>query len=180
MPSTAVLQYSSGSSHTSSNDVISSIDDLTANLGNFDSATIAPLTGTTYGVSVSSSSGVPTGLTVARQVTNQSLMNYSVTGTITVASGVVNGSTLTVYDNTNGVVGTSTFTNVTYDNTCCYPVSGSITTAFAAGTTVTTPKTMVGTSYLGKSETLTFSSCGKATLQDPYGYTSTVSFAHCY
>ena len=161
------------------------IDDATADLGNFDHFAIANTIGSGYGVSMNYSSGSPNGVaTINRRMTTVSL-NYSVTGTaaLTTASGTttVGTTSMKVYNNRFGVVGTSAFTGVTYDNTCCYPVSGSIQTTFAAGTSVTTPFTQAGLEYIGKSETLTFSStCGLATLLDPYGYTSNVTLTHCY
>lgn len=190
LPSAATFQYVSGSSpssgvHTSTAGTQFFLDDATTNLGNFDSFVIAPTIGSGYGVSMNYTAGAPDGVaTIHRRMTTVSL-NYSVTGTaaLSTASGTttVGVTSMKVYNNRFGVVGTSAFTGVTYDSTCCYPVSGSIQTSFTAGTTVTTPFTQVGLDYVGKSETLTFSStCGSATLLDPYGYTSNVTLTHCY
>jgi|SRR6185312_8431010 len=190
LPNTASFQYVTGSTpsfgtHYSSYGTATTIDDVTANLHNFDSVVIAPTIGAGYGVSMNYAAGVPSGVaTINRHLTTNSV-NYSVTGTASLSSAggttTVGATSLKVYNNLFGVVGTAAFTGVTYNNTCCYPVSGSVTTTFAAGTTQTIPFNAAGAAYLLKPETLTFSAtCGSATLLDPYGYTSQVVLTHCY
>jgi len=88
----------------------------------------------------------------------------------------VNGS-LRVYHNLLKVIGTSSFTNVVYNNTCCTPVSGTITTSFTRG--VNAP-TVAGLALVGKSESLQFTACGSGSYTNSAGITSTVSINHCY
>jgi hypothetical protein len=57
---------------------------------------------------------------------------------------------------------------LTHDATCCFPLSGSITSAFSGG------------KLDGKSETITFSAtCGSATLTDSKGTQSPLTLSHC-
>lgn len=184
MPSSAIQQYGWGSSQTSSNEVTTGIDDLSTNLLNFDSQTIAPLTGSAYGVNVTYSGNTPTAMTISRRVATRSASDFSVNsqggGSIAISGGVVTASGVTIYDNRLWIVGTASTSDLTYSATCCFPVGGTITTAFVAGTTATTPQPG-GLLYTGKSETLTFTGCGTATLKDaPTQQTTNLAFTHCF
>jgi hypothetical protein len=161
------------------------IDDATANLGNFDSQIIASNVGSGYGSKVTfNSSGFRSNLSLAHHLTVDFLLDHSVTGSVTVtestpaSSRTLNG-TVTVYHNLMRIVGTSILSNVVHENVCCLPVSGSITTSFAAGQNVTTPRAG-GDKYIGKSEVLTFTGCGTATFQDINGNTANVTLNRCF
>ncbi len=169
-------------SRTSANGTVVVIDNQTANLGNFDLQTIAANIGSGYGSTVAfNGAGARTGTTVKQRVYVTNGFDHSVDGTITISeSGTTKtaSGTVKVYHNKLKVVGTSTFTNVTYNNTSCVPVSGSISTVFAAGANVA--PTTLGSAVVGKSETITFNAEGTATLMDPSGTSSVVKMAHCF
>ncbi|MGZ3771722.1 MAG: hypothetical protein ACXVCP_16625 [Bdellovibrio sp.] len=169
-------------SRTSAKGVVVTIDHSSSNLANFDTATIAANIGTGYGSSVTfNGSGARTGVDVKQRLYVSGGFDHSVVGSITISesgtSRTVSGS-LTVYHNKVKVVGTSTFTNVVYNDTACAPVSGSISTSFAAGAHVS--PTTIGSLMVGKSETLTFNGDGTATLVDYSGASSTVTLGHCF
>jgi hypothetical protein len=176
------------------------VDDATPNLGNFDSATIAANISSGYGsqVSFSAAPAVRTGIAFTDHISavdanNNALFDHSVyTGangsitplTITETSGAATrtiAGKVTLYHNLLQIVGTSTV-SVTHSDTCCFPISGTISTTFSAGTTVTTQKG-AGATYIGKTETLTFGgagTCGTATFTDVTGATSSVTLARCF
>ena len=168
-------------SRTTSKGTVVVIDHSTANLGNFDGQVIAANIGTGYGTTVGFTGTVRSSVQVRQRLYVSGGFDHSIDGSITLAeSGTTrtsNGS-IKVYHNILKVVGTSTFTNVVYNNTSCVPVSGSISTAFAAGTNVS--PTTLGALLVGKTETLTFAADGTATLVDNTGATSTVALTHCY
>ncbi|PWU13564.1 MAG: hypothetical protein C5B49_14490 [Bdellovibrio sp.] len=92
----------------------------------------------------------------------------------TATSKIVSGN-LTVYDNINGVTGTSTLSSVTYTASCCQPTGGTISTSFVAGTNGS-----VGSSYNGNTETMVFTgTCGQGQYTGVNGTTQTVSLVHC-
>ena len=161
------------------------LDDATSNLGNFDSQTIATLANGGYGTQVTfNGSGARSAVTLARKVSVSTRFSHSISGSLTVTesassstSRVLSGS-IKVFHNLLKVVGTSRFDNVTHSNTCCVPVSGSVTTTFAAGSNVS--PSIAGALVVGKSETLTFTGCGTASLQAADGTTASVSLSSCF
>ena len=163
---------------------IYTIDNATANLANFDSVVLATIANGGYGASVSfNSNGGRSGLTIGHHVSSN-LIEHSVYGTLTVTETArtstvrtVSGS-VKVYHDKLRVVGTSVFSNVTHSNTCCLPISGTITTTFAGGTN-TTP-TIAGLAFVGKSESLQFTGCGTGTLTNTDGTVNTVSMNRCF
>ena len=87
---------------------------------------------------------------------------------------IVSG-TIVTYHNLAQVAGASSFNNVAFSASCCYPVSGSITTTFSSisGHTPLLPK------FVGASETLTYTGCGTAIYSGPEGYNGPVTMGHC-
>ncbi len=158
------------------------IDHATANLGNFDNQTIAANIGTGYGTKVTfNGSGARTAVQVRQRLYVTGGFDHSIDGSITLSeSGTTRtaSGTIKVYHNKAKVLGTSTFTDVKYNNTSCIPVSGSISTAFTAGANVST--NALGTALVGKTETLTFNSDGTGTYVDATGASTTVELTHCY
>lgn len=160
------------------------VDDATVNLGNFDNASINTIHNGGYGTAVSfDANGARTSVTIGHRTKVAGIFDHSVAGTLTITeasaaatSRTISGS-VTVYHNLIQVVGTSTFTNVVHENTCCFPTSGTITTAFAAGNTAPTG---IGNLVVGKSESLTFTGCGTATYTAYDGTTSTVTLNRCF
>jgi hypothetical protein len=110
--------------------------------------------------------------------------NHSITtsGTggsaITLGSGTVTGGTVLVYHNLMKVLGTTTFKNLTFGSGCCLPTGGTITTSFSA-VSGTNP-TVLGSLFVGKSETLTITGCGTGTYTGPESYTGNVTLPHCF
>ncbi len=160
------------------------IDHATANLSNFDNQTIAANVGTGYGEVVTfDGSGNRTAVQIRKRlfVYPGIGFDHTIDGSVTVSESgstrTISGSVV-VYHNKLKVVGTSTFTNVTYNNTSCIPVSGEITTAYAAGANVS--PTNAGSGWVGRSETMVFNSDGTGTFTDYSGATSTVTLSHCY
>ncbi|MGZ3691389.1 MAG: hypothetical protein ACXVAX_07790, partial [Pseudobdellovibrio sp.] len=166
---------------TTARGTVEHIDHSTADLGNFDSVGIPTNIGTGYGTVVTfDGSGKRTGVSVKQRIYVTGGLDHSVVGSVSLSetgtSRTASGS-LTIYHNKLKVIATSTFTNVVYNDTACTPVSGSISTAFTAGTA---SPTALGSLLVGKSETLTFNGDGTATLVDYNGSSSTVSLTHCY
>ena len=164
--------------------VSTTIDDSTANLGNFDNQTISTIHNSGYGSAVSfNSSGAKNSVQFAHHISATGSFDHSVVGTLAVseASGgtqrTLSGS-VTVYHNKLRVVGTSTFSNVVHKDICCLPVSGTISTSFAAGANVTA--TVAGSALIGKSESLQFTGCGTATYTSADGTVSNVSLNRCF
>ena len=159
------------------------IDHASANLANFDNQSVSATIGTGYGTSVSFNGGGQRNGVVIRQRTHVSGgFDHSVVGNISVISDsggsrTVSGS-VTVYHNVIKVVGTSTFSNVVYNNSSCAPISGTITTSFAAGANVS--PTIIGSAFVGKSESLSFNADGTATHVDYAGNSTTVTISRCY
>ncbi|MGZ3725782.1 MAG: hypothetical protein ACXWQQ_08270, partial [Pseudobdellovibrio sp.] len=188
-PVSANIQRQFVSSHTvpgsatrtTARGTVEHIDHSTADLGNFDNQAIATNIGTGYGTVVTfDGSGKRTGVSVKQRIYVTGGLDHSVVGSVSLSetgtSRTASGS-LTIYHNKLKVIATSTFTNVVYNDTACTPVSGSISTAFTAGTA---SPTALGSLLVGKSETLTFNGDGTATLVDYNGSSSTVSLTHCY
>jgi hypothetical protein len=162
---------------------LSAVDDHSSNLKNFNNDSVATLQNGGYGSKVGfGPNGGRNSVSVAHRLWTEGLFDFSVTGTLAVseadgaASRTVNGS-VTVYHNILQVIGTSTFNNVTHSDSCCLPISGSITTVFSAGSVAPTE---LGLLMVGKSETLTFTSCGEGLLQTYNGTQQTVALSRCY
>lgn len=163
------------------------IDNATSNLENFDGDAIANTVSSAYGTAVTFLSGARTAIDIAEHISAEAasgtpLYNHSVTGMLSVtetagsSTRTVSGD-IKVYHNILRVVGTSAFNSVEHENGCCYPISGTITTTFAAGSSVT--PTIAGSAYVGKSESLTFTGCGTATFVDINGKNDNVTLNHC-
>ncbi len=93
-------------------------------------------------------------------------------GGLTIASSGANrevSGTVIVQHNLAKFTTKTTFNQVKYsDPSCCFPTSGSITTAFTGGP------------HVGKTESLAFNgACGDATLTASDGTTSTLVLQHC-
>ena len=183
---TAVNATTPGSvTRTNSAGSVITIDDASTNLANFDGVSIPVIANGGYGTQVGfNASGARSSVSMGRRVYVAGRFDHSVKGNLSVteaaagsAARTVNGN-MVVYHNLLKVVGTSTFNNVSHSDTCCVPVSGSITTAFTAGTNVA--PTLIGSKIVGKSETLTFTGCGTGTLQSPDGTSSDVSLSNCF
>jgi hypothetical protein len=156
------------------------IDDASENLANFDGDSIPAISNGGYGLAVQfNSQDKRSQLTIGHRLVIDGGIDHSVSGTVSVVEGngsrTINGS-VKVYHNIVKVIGTSTFNNVIHDNTCCLPIGGSITTVFSAGANVAP----VLSSIVGKSETLTFTGCGSASLQRPDGSVINVSLNRCF
>ena len=174
VPSTAEVVSSFGTSLA--------VDDTTLNLNNFDNQPISTLVNGGYGTTISyNASDKRTALTIAQRIYNGSY-DHSMSGSLTLnettpSSRTVTGS-VSVYHNLARVVGTSVFSNVVHGDMCCLPISGSITTTFSAGQSVS--PTPLGSLLVGHSETLTFTGCGTATLQSYDGTVKNVSLSRCF
>lgn len=163
------------------NGKVVSIDDVSTNLSNFDNQAISANIGAGFGTQMFfDGSGARKQLIIKRRLYS-SVFDHSINGNLNLAeaSGVrtVNGS-ITVFHNKMKVVGTSSLSNVTYNNSSCIPVSGSITTTFAAGVNVS--PNPGGALLVGKSESLVFNGDGTARFTDVTGTTTTVTVNHCY
>lgn len=158
------------------------IDHKTANLANFDSATISANIGTGYGTQVVFDGSGHRKQVIVNERVYDSTFDHSVSGSINMSESgstrTISSGTVKVYHNTLKVVGTSSFSNVVYNDKCCTPVSGTITTTYAAGTHVSTSK--AGSAMVGKSEKLEFLECGSAILTNTAGQVSNVSMNTCY
>jgi hypothetical protein len=161
------------------------VDDASANLANFDGDTLPTINSNGgYGAAVSfGSNGARDGITLGHHIAVQGEFDHSVEGNLSVnelpgANSRTVSGTVKVYHNLLRVIGTSTFNNVVHEDVCCLPVSGSITTAFTAGTNVA--PTAAGQLIVNKSETLTFTGCGSAILQGADGSSKTVSLNRCF
>jgi hypothetical protein len=162
-------------------DLTITVDHATPNLGNYQGDTIAPTIGAGYGIGVNWA-GAPA-IRVAmiiNQHVSSPVFDHSVTGTLGIsetngASNRMVSGQVVVYHNLVKVKATSTFSNVVYTDVCCLPTDGSISTAFAA----TSQSGATGQALDGKSETLTFTGCGTATLTQINGKTIDVTLSHC-
>lgn len=161
------------------------VDHSSSNLNNFDGQTIPAIQNGGYGLAVSfNASGARSSVTLGHRTTVNGFFDHSVTGTLTVneaastsTSRSVSG-TVTVYHNLARVVGTSTFSNVVHQNICCVPTAGTITTVFSAGNNVT--PTILGSAFVGKTETLEFTGCGTAKWTDHKGTVKNVKLNRCF
>ena len=174
-PSTATRTNAAGK--------VVTIDDATANLGNFDNVSISSIANGGYGEQINFTGLVRSSITIARRFYTASY-DHSITGTLTVSEGssatsrTLNG-TITIYHNLLQVIGTSTFTSVAHSDGCCTPTSGTITTTFSAGANVA-PATAKGLAMVGKTETLKITACGAGTLTATDGTVTTVAMNNCF
>lgn len=161
------------------------IDHLSANLNNYDGVTITPIHNGGYGMKVDfNGSGARSAVTLASRVIVTGVYSHTIAGALTISESsasasqrTINGS-INVYLNFVQVTGTSVFTNVVHDNMCCQPISGTITTSFAAGGNVA--PTAFGATMVGNSETLTFTGCGTANLTGFDVSVKSVQLSRCY
>ena len=160
------------------------VDHATANLGNFNGDTISALSNSGYGNQITyNGSQARSAATIKQRLVISGSLDHSVSGSVTIAETTSTSSTrilsgsLTVYHNLLKIVGTATFKNVTHSNSCCLPISGNITTTFAAGSNVAA--TPDGAIYIGKSETLDITGCGSANFTDINGTVTNVSLDRC-
>jgi hypothetical protein len=173
-PSTATVTSAYGTAVT--------IDDATDNLANFDSDPISKIVNGGYGTQVNfNSSGARSGVVIARRMYSVGLYDHSLSGSLNVNESVGANSrtvsgTLKIYHNALRVIGTATFTSVVHEDDCCYPVSGTISVLYGQGTT---PPTTLGQYAVGKTETLTFNSCGNGTLKTYDGTIQNVFLTSC-
>ena len=175
-------QYVTGGSpgtatRTSPLGTVITIDHASTNLGNFDTGTTINATiGSGYGTQVVFDGAGHRKQVIINQRISSARFDHSITGSLTVSESgstrTISSGTVTVYHNLRKVVGTATFSNVVYDDTCATPVSGTISTSFTAGAHVS-PGT-AGAAIVGRSETLMFNACGDQTLVDTDGTTNAV------
>jgi hypothetical protein len=157
------------------------VDDATSNLGNFDGDSISTIANGGYGSEVTfNGADTRNSVTIAHHIYSTGLFDHSVTGTLNVAESsgtrTVTGS-VKVYHNLLRIVGTSVV-NVIHQDGCCFPISGSISTTFAQGNNV--QPTPLGRAALGKTETLSFTGCGTASLTSYDGSTANVVLDRCF
>jgi hypothetical protein len=157
------------------------IDNVTSNLANFNNDTIAPFLNGGYGSQVGfNSSGARDSILLNYRISSGLLFDQTFDGSLNVSDSgsyrTITGS-IKVYHNTLEIIGTSTFTNVVHTNSCCFPISGTITTQFSAGSV---GPTAAGSLAVGKSEVLTLTGCGTGTLQSYDGTTTDVALTRCY
>ncbi len=160
------------------------IDHSTADLGNYQGDSISTLINSGYGTRVtwtgSGDSAVRTGIVIKQRLVSTAF-DMSVSGSLTVDETAGAGyrkvsGTMVTYHNLVRVKGTLTFTDVRYEDTCCTPTSGSISTVLAS----TSQSGVAGIALNGLTESMTFLSCGTARFTNTSGTTSYVSLAHCY
>ena len=186
-------QYVNGSSSTTPGELViqtafgttSTIDDASANLDNFDGATIASFINGGYGAQVSfGSNGARNGVTLGHHLEVSTGTDMSITGSVGITETpgatsrqITNQSQITIYHNLLKVVATSTFTNVVHEDGCCFPISGTVSTTFSQGSV--TPTTD-GSKMIGKTETLEITGCGTGTLQEYDGTVQDVTLSRCF
>ena len=180
-----VSSTAAGSASLTYNSKSATIDDESANLSNFDGDTLTPTNPNTgYGAAITfDSSGARSSIALGHHISVAGDFDHSVSGTLSISetagatSRTITGS-VKVYHNLMRVVGTSTFNDVLHNDVCCLPISGSITTVFSAGTNVS--PTRVGLLAVGKTETLTFTGCGTASLESYDGSVVDVTLNRCF
>ena len=107
------------------------------------------------------------------------LFDHTITANVNLSesagTSTVTSATVKVYHNLLQIIGTSTFSNVAYNDTCCTPISGEIDTVFSNGSSVN--PTTAGLDYIGLTEKMTFNSCGKVTYTDVAGNISNLTLS---
>lgn len=158
------------------------VDHTSANLSNFDNQVISTVLNGGYGMKIDfNGSGIRSAITLKERVVVVNSYDHTIDASLSIAEGASSRSvtgTVKVYLNGARIIGNSTLTSIVHNDTCCLPVSGSITTSFSAGTNVA--PTAIGSLFVGKSETLTFTGCGTAELQNYSGSVSQVSLSRCF
>ncbi len=170
---------------TSGQGAIAVIDHVNTNLRNFDNQPISALANDGYGTQVSfNASGGRAGLHIAQRIAVLGVFDHSISGNLSInesasapSSRSVSGS-ISVYHNVIQVVGSSTLENLVFNNDCCLPISGTITTSFVAGQNVA--PTSLGERAIGRAESLTLTGCGTGTLVDYDGNTTAVELQKCH
>lgn len=173
-------------SRTNAFGTVTTIDHSTANLANFNSDSITANIGSGYGTVVGfNGTGKRNSLEIETRIHSTGRFDHSIStqahGSLTInetssSERTVSGE-LTVYHNLLEVIGTSTFNSVVHEDGCCVPVSGNITTTFAAGGV---GPTVAGSAYVGQIEVLTFTGCGTGSLQTVSGSTVSVILSNCF
>lgn len=163
------------------------IDHSSAGLGNYQNDSLNNISTNLYpgdGNAVTWLSGARTAVAFHSRLTISTSTDYSITTDgnpliVSESPGAgsrsVSGNAVVVYDNINKVKGATTFTNVTYQDNCCLPVSGVVTTRFSS----TSLSGATGQALNGQSETLTFKGCGSASFTSTGGSTSNVAADWC-
>jgi hypothetical protein len=151
-------------------------------LYNFDNTTILPTIGTGYGRSVMfDTNSHRTQLSVHERIaavskSNIALFDQTIIGTVDLRESgnnkTITSGSIVMYHNILQIIGTSTFTNLVYNDQCCLPISGVLSTQFSLGSNVNT--TEPGGALVGKTESLNFTSCGLATFTDSFGEASEI------
>jgi hypothetical protein len=158
------------------------VDHGSVNLGNFDSQSIATIYNGGYGSKVIFTSGLRTGLVIRKRVYVVGGFDHSVDSTLSInesgSTRTINSGSMVTYYNRLQIVGNATVTQLAFNNTCCMPVSGTISTTFSAGQNQS--PTSAGSSLVGRTETITFNSCGSATLTNTSGTTANVTVNNCF
>ncbi len=147
---------------------------------------------------VFNASGQQTSVTIAEHLSGSldgnALFDHTIAGTVNVSesgsgsstvwtatAGTVSSGTcsngVTGYDNVMKMLGQTCFENVTYNATCCQPISGTIVTTFT--NTSNSPSTAIAC-MSGQTETLTITGCGKATYTSCTGATTSVNLDQCF
>jgi hypothetical protein len=163
------------------------IDNAATNgtLNNFDGFSIVPTIGTGYGTAVTfDANNLRTQVAVNEHLQGSgpngtTFFDHTIMATVNISESggtrTVTGGTVQVYHNLLQIIGTSTFTNVKYTDSCCTPMSGEIDTTFSAGQSL--QPTTAGLDYVNKTEKMTFNSCGNVTLTDVSGNISNLTLS---
>ena len=145
----------------------SSVNDLS--LENFDGATILPaVKGTAVHFDNQS--------TISQISVAQQINDHTIIGSAHVnhdgKRAHIKEAHLTVYQNALHLIGKSHIKDLVFNDSCCTPVGGSITTQLTSGSRVAPME--AAAALVGKSETLTFDGCGSAQLRDSAGHRSQI------
>ncbi len=172
-PSSATLTTAQGA--------VINIDDASANLANFDNATIATIFHGGYGSAVGfGPAGFRNSLNFGHREYVTGVFDHSLSASLSVTPTSLTARTVsgnvTVYHNLAQVIATVQFNSVVHSDFCCWPTSGSVTTSFSAGTHA---PTTTGAAMVGKQETMTLTGCGTASLQSFDGTTKNILLTRC-
>jgi hypothetical protein len=155
------------------------IDHASLNLNNYQGDAITTGMSGGYGNSVTWNGSVRNVVTIRQRVFAHAF-DYSISGSLAVMESSGAGTrtvsgTLTTYDNRQTVEGTTSFQSVVYQDGCCVPVGGAVSTLFG---TTSGSSTSAG-ALNGKTETLQFNGCGSGTLKATNGVSLPVSLSEC-
>jgi len=167
------------------------IDTASANLTNFDDATLSTLSDGGWGVETTFEGilkkrnhlKLAYRLILTDSATSTVVADRTIHGDFSIDEAVLAGTltitgSLSAYHNLLKIIGTTQLTALTISSSCWLPVSGTIQTTFSAGANV--PPTSSGTARVGKTETLTFTGCGTASLTAFDGTVTTVTVPDGY